>query len=164
MKDILPIIDFNIVSSLSEWNVVNDGVMGGLSKSEIYINTEGNAVFMGAVSLENNGGFSSVRHRFDTLKTTTYKKISIRLKGNPKRYQFRIKSFQSDRHAYISYFETTGAWETIEISLSDMYPTFKGKKLDKQNFPGEQIEEIAFLIANKKNQDFKLEIDRIELQ
>ena len=40
------------------WIIVNDGVMGGLSKGEMDMNEEGNGVFRGRVSLENNGGFS----------------------------------------------------------------------------------------------------------
>ncbi len=32
------------------------------------------------------------------------------------------------------------------------------------NFSSENIEELAFLIGNKKEQNFKLEIDKIYLQ
>ncbi|GAA3515847.1 CIA30 family protein [Aquimarina addita] len=164
MINTLPLINFTKQSTLSDWNVVNDGVMGGRSQGEFYINQEGHATFTGFVSLENSGGFTSVRHRFQTLKTNTYDKINIRLKGDGNRYQFRTKTFQSDRHAYITYFETTGEWQTIEISLHAMYPTFRGQKINLPNFAGEQMEEIAFLIANKKAQNFRLEIDSIELQ
>ena len=45
-----------------------------------------------------------------------------------------------------------------------MYPTFRGKKLDISNYNVDNIEEIAFLIANKKAEDFKLEIDSIVLK
>ena len=34
-----------------------------------------------------------------------------------------------------------------------MYPSFRGRKLDKPNFPKEYIEEIGFLIGNKKNEE-----------
>jgi hypothetical protein len=45
-----------------------------------------------------------------------------------------------------------------------MYPTFRGMKLRMPNFPGEEVSEIAFLIGNKKEQEFQLTIDYIQLQ
>jgi hypothetical protein len=160
----MTIVDFTPKSELRDWYVVDDVVMGGRSDGGLYLNEQGNAVFEGKVSLENNGGFSSIRHRFEQKQIADYSKVVIRLKGDGKRYQFRIKPSVYDRHAYISYFETTGDWQTVELPLDKMYPTFRGRSLDMPNFPGEVMEEIAFLIANKKNETFKLEIDRIELQ
>lgn len=43
------------------WRVVDDGVMGGLSKGKVQISKEGIMTFSGKLSLENNGGFSSLR-------------------------------------------------------------------------------------------------------
>jgi len=160
----LTIFDFSTNSDLSNWNVVDDGVMGGLSRGQLEINKEGNAVFKGTVSLENNGGFSSLRHRFDTKKVNDYKKVLIKLKGDGKKYQFRVKTSSNDRHAYITYFTTTGDWQTIEIQLSEMHPTFRGRTLDLPKYPSEYMQEIAFLIGNKTAEDFRLEIDTIELQ
>ena len=45
-----------------------------------------------------------------------------------------------------------------------MEPAFRGYKLDQPNFDGLQMEEIAFLIGNKKEQSFKLFIDSIILE
>ena len=45
-----------------------------------------------------------------------------------------------------------------------MYPAFRGRKLSIGNFSSKNIEEIAFLIGNKKEEHFKLEIDKIYLQ
>ena len=57
------IVLFNFQKSgeLNDWLIVNDGVMGGLSQSEIVLSDSNTAVFQGTVSLENNGGFSSTR-------------------------------------------------------------------------------------------------------
>ena len=60
--------------------------------------------------------------------------------------------------------ESVPRWQEIEIALSDLYPSFRGYKMNMPNFPGETMEELAFLIANKKAEDFRLEIDKIELQ
>lgn len=164
MTATLIIFDFDKNTDLSNWTVVDDGVMGGLSKGKIEINTNGNAVFSGTVSLENNGGFSSVRYRFDTKEVKNYSKVVIRVKGDGKKYQFRIKTNAYDRHSYIAHFKTSGDWQTIEIPLSEMYPAFRGKKLDIPNYPAETMQGIAFLIGNKKVENFKLEIDKIIVQ
>lgn len=157
------IFDFNKQSDISDWEIVNDAVMGGQSSGKFYLNEEGNGVFKGTVSLENNGGFSSLRHRFKRKKITGYKKVMIHLKGNGKRYQFRIKKNKEDQPAYIHYFETTGEWQTIEIKLSELKPTFRGRKLNMPSFPAEDLEEVGFMIANKMNENFELVIDKIVL-
>lgn len=164
IPETMVIFDFEQNSDLSNWQVVDDVVMGGRSAGQCAINTEGNAVFRGQISLENNGGFSSLRYRFAEKKVDQYSKAVIRLKGDGNRYQFRIKSNQNDWHSYISYFQTTGDWQTIEIPLSEMYPTFRGRRLDQPNYPGESLAEVAFLIGNKKEQNFNLEIDWIGLE
>jgi hypothetical protein len=66
-------------------------------------------------------------------------------------------------YSYITDFKTTGEWQNLEISLKSMYPSFRGRRLDLPNFSQNHIEEITFLVANKKNENFKLLIDIIEL-
>ncbi|MGB5419194.1 CIA30 family protein [Algibacter sp.] len=158
------LFDFNTNSNISNWRIVDDVVMGGRSNGDFKINDAGNGFFSGDVSLENNGGFSMVQYDFETKKTSNFSKVCIKLKGDGKKYQFRIKSSVSDKHSFISTFQTTGEWETIEIPFNTMYPAFRGEKLDFQNFNGEQMEMIAFLIGNKKAEAFNLEIDSIVLK
>lgn len=158
------IYEFNKNSSPKDWLIVDDGVMGGLSEGNFTIDTDGNGVFNGIVSLENNGGFSSVRHQFDKIKATKDNKVLIRLKGDGKEYQFRIKDKSNAYYSYITTFKTTGKWETVEIKLSDLYPSFRGRKLDLPNYNSDSFEEIVFLVGNKKNESFQLVLDKIELE
>lgn len=158
----MTLFNFENNSDLSNWMIVDDVVMGGRSDGNFIINDEGNGLFYGKVSTENNGGFSSVRYSCGSQDMTGYKKAVLRIKGDGKSYQFRTKSDNYDRHSYIYEFETTGEWETIEILLSDMDPRFRGRFLNMPNYPAEKLEEIAFLIGNKKNESFRLEIDYIE--
>jgi len=157
----MQLFDFTKNSDLSNWNVVDDIVMGGRSDGHFEINDNGVGVFYGDVSLENYGGFSSVRYRFGLKKTKHLSKVTLRLKGDGKRYQFRIKSTVLEKQSYISYFETTGDWQIIEIQLSNLYPTFKGRILDLPNYPLQTLEQLAFLVSNKKEENFVLQIDSI---
>lgn len=158
------LFDFSKDSVLTNWTVVDDVVMGGRSAGEFEINEEGHAVFQGKVSLENNGGFSSVRYRFSQKFIAGQTNILLRLKGDGRRYQFRVKSDKYDRHSYIYHFNTTGEWQTIEVPLFDMIPRFRGRVLNLPNYQGKLLEEIAFLISNKKAEAFKLEIDKISIK
>ncbi len=158
------IYDFAIKSDINKWTVVDDAVMGGKSTSTFKINSNGHGEFKGTVSLKNNGGFSSIRYRFSKININKHAHIVLKICGDGKKYQLRIKTNSSDYYSYISYFSTSGDWQEIEIPLKDFYPTFRGRKLNKANFSDQSIEEIGFLIGNKKEESFKLMIDKIELK
>tara|TARA_Y100000385_G_scaffold87669_1_gene90282 strand:- start:7161 stop:7751 length:591 start_codon:yes stop_codon:yes gene_type:complete len=158
------LFEFTKDSDLTNWAVVDDGVMGGRSAGNFSLNHEGNATFYGSVSLENNGGFSSIRSSFSEKNIDGRSKILIHLKGDGKKYQFRTKSDKYDRHSYVYIFSTTGEWETISIPLAKMEPRFRGRRLDMPNYPSKVLEEIAILVSNKKAEMFKLEIDKITVR
>lgn len=160
----MTLFDFNSETDIKQWSVVNDGVMGGLSKGTLIMNENGHALFSGKVLLENNGGFSSVRHRLPKTDVSTHKKIVLRVKGDGKIYQFRVKTNSADFYSYTYSFKTMGKWEIIEIPFSEMVPSFRGRRVNRPNYPGEILEEIAFLIGNGKQEVFALEIDKIEVQ
>ena len=138
--------------------------MGGRSSSTFKLDEDGLGVFEGNISLENNGGFSSLRYRFlkRTIKGDTQVKITLR--GDGKKYQFRVKSNAGDYYSYIAPFLTSGEWQEIVIPLRDMYPSFRGRRLNQPNFSNDSIEELTFLIGNKKSERFKLLIDKIVLE
>ena len=158
------IYNFNKTSNIKNWMVVDDIVMGGKSIGSFELSEEGNGIFKGHVSLENNGGFSSVKYKFSKIYIKNAKVLILRIKGDSKNYQFRLKANSLDKHSYITKFSTTGEWQEIEIPIQNMYPSFRGKKLDIPNFSEAYIEEIAFLIANKSDESFEFAIDTIELK
>ncbi len=158
------LIDFNLNSNNNDWKIVNDVVMGGRSKSDFFIDSNGNGTFKGTVSLDNNGGFCSIQHYFQPISLNKYNLFSIRLKGDGKKYQFRVKADRNDYFSYIYEFQTSNDWETIEIPIEKMYASFRGRMLDMPNYNGSQIEEVAFLIGNKKVESFELLIDKIEVK
>jgi len=158
------IFDFNKKSNLRNWIIVDDIVMGGQSSGSLKLNADGFGVFKGSISLDNNGGFSSVRYRFQKIAIDNYTEIVIKLKGDGKKYQFRIKSNSRDYYSYITPFLTSGEWQEVKIPLKEMYPSFRGRRLNQPNFSNDYIEEITFLVGNKKNENFKLLLDKIEFK
>ena len=154
------IFDFGSDVNLKNWYIVNDDVMGGFSSATITVNKSGHGVFSGKISLDNNGGFASVRHNLKNYisKDNT---INIVLKGDKKIYQLRIKENNYDYHSYVYNFTTSGKWEVVSINLNDMYPSYRGRKLNSQNFNGKQINQISILISNKVVENFSLLIDKL---
>lgn len=164
MMNSIIIFDFTKGVDARKWQVVNDDVMGGVSSAKMGIDKEGYGVFAGHVSLDNNGGFSSVRYVAGTTGIKGYSKFVINLKGDGKPFQFRVKSASNTYYSYYFNFETTGQWQKIKIPFNKMTPSFRGRDLDMANFSGEYLEEIGFLIGNKKEEDFKLMIDNIGIE
>jgi NADH dehydrogenase [ubiquinone] 1 alpha subcomplex assembly factor 1 len=158
------VYDFSLQGKSGDWFVVDDGVMGGRSQGNVELSEEGHGVFQGTVSLENNGGFSSIRARMEERDTRNYASFKIRLKGDGKNYQFRVRSHLNERHSYQYEFPTTGEWQEVTVPFNQMIPTFRGMRLNMPNYPGEVLSECSFLISNKKNERFRLEIDKIWLE
>jgi hypothetical protein len=160
----LILFDFSEKNMPDRWQVVNDGVMGGLSQATFKVSQNGTALFNGRVSLENNGGFSSVRYNTGKTNVEGYTTLAINLKGDGKKYQVRIRENNDDYFSYISTFQTTGKWQTIELPLKEMFPSFRGRKLDRPNYSGNTIVELTFLIGNNKAESFTLELQKAFLK
>ncbi|MAO65389.1 MAG: CIA30 family protein [Balneola sp.] len=157
------IFDFAPSSDLENWRVVDDVVMGGRSSGSFELTSEGHGRFAGEISLKNNGGFSSVRYNFSETAVSPTDHILLRIKGDGKKYQFRLKHDRRQRHSYVYEFKTSGEWETIEIPLNEMYPVFHGRKLNISDFDHNAIEELGLLIGNGREESFELLIVEIEL-
>ena len=158
------VFTFSNEASLKGWNIVNDDVMGGISESNLIINNDGNGVFFGNISTAYNGWFASIRYNCKRQYINEYKNLILRIKGDRKEYQFRIKSSAEDYYSYVYAFNTTGEWEIITIPLDSMYPSYRGRRLNMKNFNKNYLEQISFLIGNKRNENFNLLIDSMILE
>ena len=66
------------------WAVINDGVMGGRSEGNMEILPGHKGRFSGNVSLENNGGFTSVRAMLTNIDLGDISALKIKVKGDGK--------------------------------------------------------------------------------
>lgn len=160
----ITIVDFSDERSMRNWRVTNDTVMGGVSSSSIELNENGTAVFSGRVSTANNGGFGMGRLPVRVQLIEGVETIRLKVKGDGKKYQFRLKASNSQRYWYVQTFQTANDWEEIILRLEDFYPSYRGYRLNKENFSSSTIREIAVLIGNKKNEDFELLIESIAVE
>ena len=158
------IFRFSPETDLSQWEIQDDVVMGGRSQGALTLNEAGNAVFSGTVSLENDGGFSSVQLAFEPIDVSNYRAVVLGLKGDGKTYQLRVDAVPNARHSYAGDFQTSGDWQTIEIPFADLFAVRHGDRLDLPNYPGQSLAQIQILIGNDIPESFRLEIDKIWLE
>jgi hypothetical protein len=158
------LFDFTVPAAMRGWQIEDDGVMGGVSKGTFTRDPEGHAVFSGKVSLENDGGFSSVQCYFDPIDVSSYRTAIIWVRGDGKNYRFIVESEMDARHHYVANFETTGEWQEIRIPLRQMYPVRRGDRLDLPDYPGKTMAQVRFMIANGRAESFELEIGSIALK
>ena len=146
-------------SSLN-WNIVNDTVMGGRSSSRWISKSSSPCSFEGYLSLENNGGFASVRCDLNNENLTKTEGMFIRVKGDGRKYQFRIRSQASRWANYSHEFKTVrNKIKTFYLPFKDFEPSWRGRSLN--NLPvlkGKDVRGIGFLLGDKIQGKFKLEI------
>ncbi len=154
----------NIALSLEPeaWLPINDGVMGGISQSSMSATDDG-LVFLGELSLENNGGFASVR-RLVTEDLTDVDRVRLQIRGDGRTYQFRIRQDRNfDGVAWRAMLPSGDDWQTVDLPLAAFVPVFRGRTVRSAGpvVPA-QITQVGFMLADKNPGRFKLEIRAIE--
>jgi len=143
------------------WHIVNDDVMGGVSTSRFQVPATGGAVFSGVVSLENNGGFASVRsspvpHALDGAEA-----FVLRVRGDGRRYTFLAKTDAGvNVPNYQGGFTTTrGVWEEHRLPCRVLVPTFRGRIVtDAPPLNPADVISVGLLIADRQEGPFTLEL------
>ena len=158
------IYDFDATATSGEWTAVNDGVMGGVSRGQHRITSEGTLEFSGTVSLENNGGFASIRSSPASTDLAGYDGLLIRARGDGKRYALNLQTdVPIAAGSYRVKFETkAGEWLEIPLRFSDFEATSFGQVI--RSVPAlnpAKIRSFGLLISDKQEGPFKLEVDWI---
>jgi hypothetical protein len=118
--------------TIQAWGAIDDVVMGGVSASQLEISANC-AVFTGSISTENSGGFASIRTRnFEpALDLSNYQGISLRVRGDGKRYKLFVRpGEQWDGLGYAYSFDTNSSMGNItnlRIPFSNLVPVMRAK-------------------------------------
>ena len=158
------LLNFRDINDSGRWMVVNDGVMGGVSRSTVTLHNDGYLLFAGNVSTDYGGGFASIRTDYKNWGIGKHEGLILRVKGDGKTYQFRCRLGNNmNQIAYRHYFQTNNdEWQEIILPFKDFLPTYRGRVLN--NFAvldPNQIKHLGVMISDKQVGDFKLEIDWI---
>jgi monofunctional biosynthetic peptidoglycan transglycosylase len=165
MKDPL-IFDFGEEKEFGRWTIVNDGVMGGLSQSQVKL--QGDAVlFSGSVSLRNNGGFVSLRSALGTYDLSAYRFVEIRFKSDTDRkFELLIEKetpFYLPKYR-VKFGTKTQDWMTLTIPLQNLEINRMGSTLSQGIDPKDlnPVQRIGFILADKQEGSFQLWIDYVK--
>jgi NADH dehydrogenase [ubiquinone] 1 alpha subcomplex assembly factor 1 len=161
----LIMIDFTKQQAKNNWRVSNDNVMGGLSQGYIEFVSE-KVIFRGNISLENNGGFSSVFHDVKALGEGLHK-VNLNMQGDGQRYQIRLIANNNGKRVYYYHeFNTLqNKRQNLSFMLSDFQATFRGKKItDAPVLKSQLIEEVGFLLTKKQAGEFLISLFSISFE
>lgn len=148
-------IDFTRPQIVEQMWVVNDGVMGGMSQSRVHADSEG-VIIEGRVSLENNGGFASVRSAavFDQNAIA----LELKVRGDGKRYKFILRTDTSPRTPmYQAEFIAPDAWTVVRFTPNDFKASFRGRAVVAPDLVFSEVKEIGILIADRQEGLFRIQ-------
>jgi monofunctional biosynthetic peptidoglycan transglycosylase len=147
------------------WAVVNDTVMGGVSRSIVEVDTEKRRLtFSGTVSLENNGGFASTRSEWASYDLRNFDGIALRVRGDGNVYRLRIRTAEAGPNvAYTALFHTEeGQWQEVYLPFASMVPLYRGYVVgDAGPLNPASVRSFGLMVAEKQQGPFTLEVDWI---
>ena len=155
------IVNFAEPINSVKWILVNDNVMGGVSRSSVRINPEGNMEFNGNVSLQYGGGFASVRSSYANWEIGNFDGFVIKVWGDGKTYQFRCRMGNNfNGVAYRQFFQTNNEnWQEIRLPFSKFVPTYRGRIIsDVTPLDPKAIRNLGLMISDKQSGNFNLKI------
>lgn len=158
-------IDFTQANEHKNWTATNDNVMGGISTGGL-IYDGGMSQFKGELSLENNGGFSSINRSVESLSSEV-DNVELTFVGDGRTYQLRFTTWKDGyRTNYKHNFETIkGGQLKKTFQLTDFQAVFRGRLLSgAPELKAQDIKQVGFLIADKQPLPFELNLIQIRLK
>jgi monofunctional biosynthetic peptidoglycan transglycosylase len=154
------LFDFTSADAAKEWQTVNDGVMGGVSEGNVKV-TATTLEFFGTLSLENNGGFTSVRTKAKALGLEDGDTLVARVRGDGRAYSLNL--YVNKRMMAFSYRAAVqtkkDSWIEVQVPLDTFEATSFGQVVrDAGPVNPKEVNAVGFLLGDKKAGPFKLEV------
>ncbi len=160
------LFEFTGADASKEWQTVNDGVMGGVSEGKFKIIDKKTLEFFGTLSLENNGGFASVRTKAKKLGLEKGDVLVAKVRGDGREYSMNL--YLDKPLMAFSYRATVQTkkdeWIEVKLPLDKFEATSFGRVVkDAGAVKPEEVNALGFLLGDKKAGPFKLEVEWIKL-
>ena len=158
--------DFTDASVAGQWRSVNDNVMGGVSKGAGRITKDNTLEFSGTLSLENRGGFTSIRTRPADLNLSGYDRLALRLKGDGRTYYVNLMTSSRSAASYRLAIKTKkNSWQEVRVDMKDFRYTSYGRiREGAAPLNAKDVVSMGITLADKKAGPFRLEIDWIKAE
>jgi monofunctional biosynthetic peptidoglycan transglycosylase len=162
-----PLVDFAAPDSAQKWQVVNDGVMGGVSDGRLRITQDKTLEFFGTLSLANNGGFASVRTKPADFGIKAGDTLVVRLKGDGREYVLNL--YTKSRRMAFSYRAPLPTikddWTEVRVPLKEFLPTAFGRRVQGMGpVVPDQINGLGFMLSDKKPGPFAMQVDWVKVE
>ncbi|MEE2756731.1 MAG: CIA30 family protein [Myxococcota bacterium] len=149
------------------WNTVNDTVMGGRSSATVTTNELGELIWSGSLSLENNGGFVSIRNSDNWHDWSAYDGVEVVIAGQGRAIQVTLQ--RADRiiraGGYRALVHTKSAGDTrVFIPFSAFVLKRFGRQIDGPhlNTGLKRVGELGLLIADKRPGSFSVTLKQMK--
>jgi len=152
---------FDTVAAVEGWHAIDDRVMGGVSSSGMRWDPAGFGVFTGTVSLQNNGGFASVRLVTQALAALGVGGYRLKVCGDGKRYKLNLRTDGAfDGVNYQAEFAPpAGQWCQIQLPVDAFVPSFRGRPVpDAPPLDPARVCQVGLMIAARQAGNFSLVI------
>lgn len=146
------------------WHVVNDNVMGGRSEGSFEREQTG-LRFYGRTNT-NGGGFSSIRTGPLEQDLSMHTGIQIFVKGDGRRYTWRLSTPQIWRGRAVSYWSEFGTnkdtWTRVNLPFSSFVARMRGNQLDDYTLDLENITGMGLMIYDRQDGPFELRLANVQ--
>ena len=161
------LFDFTGADANKEWQTINDGVMGGVSEGKFKIIDTKMLEFFGTLSLENNGGFASVRTMARKLGLEKGETLVARIRGDGREYTLNL--YTNKPLVAFSYRAAVPTkkdeWIEVKVPFDKFEATSFGRPVkDAGAVKQDEINALGFMLGDKKAGAFKLEVEWIKVE
>ena len=160
------LFDFTGADAAKEWQTINDGVMGGVSEGKFKITDKKTLEFYGTLSLENNGGFASVRSKAKKLGLEKGDVLVVKVRGDGREYSMNLYIPRPlVAFSYRAAVKTKkDEWIEVKLPLEKFEATSFGRVVkDARPVDPAEVNALGFLLGDKKAGPFKLEVEWIKV-
>lgn len=150
----------DLLSGAQQLETVNDTVMGGVSGSQFWRDDETETLmFVGTLSLENNGGFASAQATLPPTDISGSDSVRLRVRGDGREYGLNLRSAGMERLSYRVMFTAADEWQTLTFPLTDFHPVRTGDTVpDAPPLDTRHITMVGFIIADGQAGPFRLAV------
>ncbi|MEY2974345.1 MAG: hypothetical protein RIR49_765 [Actinomycetota bacterium] len=161
-----PVFAFAGIDDVGRWSVVNDSVMGGVSSGESTL-VDGAMVFTGELSLDNNGGFASIRSPFvdpDSVSGWGERdSLSVEVRGDGRSWAVEVRTFSDTGGWIATVTPPVDDFAVMEVPWASFAPVTRF--LDPRDAPAPldptDIASVAFYLIDGIEAPFRLEVRSI---
>jgi len=161
------LLDFSGADAIKDWQTINDGVMGGVSEGKFKITDKKTLEFFGTLSLENNGGFASVRTKAKKFGLEKGETLVVKVRGDGREYSLNLYPNKPlIAFSYRAAVQTKkDEWIEIKLPLDKFEATSFGRPVkDAGPVNPEEINALGLMLGDKKAGPFKMEVEWIKVE